>query len=163
MVEGESDKRQEKPATAPVIPSSLESQEVLEAVTLPAVSQPFTLRNPVLPGTVGSPRAPTPRGSAHPAPLLLPQSATAPGHLSATWWPSAKLQHRPPPRRALCRCYGAWLRGREGGGWVLRSRWGFPPASATSREPSVRLNPEYLSVSFSSTCSVVSFMVLRST
>lgn len=132
-------------------------------MTLPAVSQPFTLRNPVLPGTVGSPRAPTPRGSAHPAPLLLPQSATAPGHLSATWWPSAELQHRPPPRAGPCAAVTVRGFGAGGGGWVLRSRWGFPPASATSREPSVRLNPEYLSVSFSSTCSVVSFMVLRST
>lgn len=84
-------------------------------MTLPAVSQPFTLRNPVLPGTVGSPRAPTPRGSAHPAPLLLPQSATAPGHLSATWWPSAKLQHRPPPAQGpvpLLRCVASG----QGGG-----------------------------------------------
>lgn len=126
MVEGESDKRQEKPATAPVIPSSLESQEVLEAVTLPAVSQPFTLRNPVLPGTVGSPRAPTPRGSAHPAPLLLPQSATAPGHLSATWWPSAKLQHRPPPAQGpvpLLRCVAS---GQGGGGLGPSVTMGLP-------------------------------------
>lgn len=115
MVERESNKHREKPAAGPVIPSSLESQEIWEAVTLPAVSQPFTLLNLPLPGTIGSPRAPTPRGSAHPVPPLLPHSAAAPGHLSATWWPPVELPHRPPPRRALSRCCGAWL-GVDGGG-----------------------------------------------
>lgn len=136
MVERESNKHREKPAAGPVIPSSLESQEIWEAVTLPAVSQPFTLLNPQLPGTIGSPRAPTPRGSAHPVPPLLPHSAAAPGHLSATWWPPVELPHRPPAQGPvpLLRCV-AW------GGWrgttrrPCAHRRGFPLGSATSRGP----------------------------
>lgn len=146
MVERESNKHREKPAAGPVIPSSLESQEIWEAVILPAVSQPFTLLNLPLPGTIGSPRAPTPRGSAHPVPPLLPHSAAAPGHLSATWWPPVELPHR-PPRAGPCPAIAVrglgWMEGDDT--TALRSPTGLPTGfcyeqrAISSTEPYISL------------------------